>query len=222
VVGRELQFAYESGLTALGEALANYSKARAGIRAGEMGFPSFKKAGTRRSCRFWAGVSLIDARHIRLPRIGVVRSKEMTTSLLCQIDDATARILNATISEEVVARTHRRVRTCRADALHQLSARLASTYGAVVLEDLHVAGMTRSPKPVRESDGSFARNGKRSKAGLNRAILDVAPGELRRQITDELTWHGGKLVVADRYFPSSKLCSSCGAVKAKLSLAERT
>jgi len=94
------KFAYESGLSALGDALANFSKARSGIRAGQMGFPRFKKADTHRSCRFWAGVSVIDSRHIRLPRIGIVRSKEMTTSLLCHLDDQTARILNATISEE--------------------------------------------------------------------------------------------------------------------------
>ena len=295
------KFAYESGLNALGDALANFSKARSGTRPGEMGLPRFKKAGTRRSCRFWAGVSVIDSRHIRLPRIGIVRSKEMTTSLLRHLDDATARILNATISEEAgrwfcslcveidrdassalfpdavvgvdlgvkslavlstgvvvpnpralnryarkmarlqrelsrreqgskhraetkrrLARVHRAVRTCRGDALHQLSSRLAATYGTVVLEDLHVVGMTKSPKAVRNGDGSYARNGKRAKAGLNRAILDVAPGEFRRQITYKLAWHGGKLVVADRYFPSSKLCSSCGAVRTKLSLAERT
>jgi putative transposase len=223
--GENSKFAYESGLTALGDALANFSKARSGTRAGTMGFPRFKKAGTRRSCRFWAGVAVVDARHIRLPRIGIVRSKEMTTSLLAHLDDASARILNATISEEAgrwfcslcveierqvttavfpdavvgvdlgvkslavlssgevvqnprpldryarkmarlqrelsrqeqgskhrretkrrLARIHRAVRTCRGDALHQLSSRLASTYGTIVVEDLHVAGMTRSAR----------------------------------------------------------------------------
>ena len=63
--------------------------------------------------------------------------------------------------------------------------------------------MTRSPKAVPNADGSYARNGKSAKAGLNRAILDVAPGEFRRQITYKLAWHGGNLVIADRYFPSS-------------------
>jgi len=98
--GENSKFAYEPGLTALGDALANFSKARSGGRAGQMGFPRFKKAGSNRSCRFWADVSVIDSRHIRLPRIGIVRSKETTTSLLHHLDDGTARILNATISEE--------------------------------------------------------------------------------------------------------------------------
>jgi putative transposase len=46
--------------------------------------------------------------------------------------------------------------------------------------------------------------------------------ELRRQLTYKTTWYGSRLVVADRFYPSSKTCSACGWVKAKLILAERT
>ena len=53
-------------------------------------------------------------------------------------------------------------------------------------------------------------------------MLDVAPGEFRRQLSYKLAWRDGRLLVADRFFPSSKTCSSCGEVKAKLSLATRT
>ena len=45
--------------------------------------------------------------------------------------------------------------------------------------------------------------------------------EIRRQLTYKTTWHGGTLIVADRWFASSKTCSECGAVKAKLALSER-
>jgi len=83
----------------------------------------------------------------------------------------------------------------------------------VVVEDLAVAGMTASAK----GSGHW-----RGKAGLNRAILDVAPGELRRQLAYKTRWYGSALVVADRWYPSSKTCSRCKAVKAKLSLSERT
>ena len=58
--------------------------------------------------------------------------------------------------------------------------------------------------------------------GLNRAVADAAPAELRRQLDYKTTWYGRQLVVADRWYPSSKTCSACGAVKAKLALAERT
>ena len=121
-----------------------------------------------------------------------------------------------------LARCHRKVADTRRDVLHQLTTRLATTYGVVVVEDLHVKGMTAAPKPAENGDGTYARNGARAKAGLNRAVLDTSPAELRRQLTYKLAWHGGRLVVADRFFPSSKLCSSCGETKAKLSLAERS
>ena len=56
---------------------------------------------------------------------------------------------------------------------------------------------------------------------LNRAIADAAPAELRRQLAYKSTWYGSRLVVAGRWYPSSKTCSACGVVKAKLALAER-
>ncbi|MEX0791420.1 MAG: RNA-guided endonuclease TnpB family protein [Actinomycetota bacterium] len=101
----------------------------------------------------------------------------------------------------------------RADGLHKLTTRLATTYGTVVVEDLNVAGMTASAK----GSGHW-----RGKAGLNRSILDASPAELRRQLAYKSTWYGSTLVVADRWYPSSKTCSACGTAKAKLSLAERT
>lgn len=56
---------------------------------------------------------------------------------------------------------------------------------------------------------------------LARRIADAGWGELRRQLGYKLVWAGGRLIVADRFFPSSKTCSACGVVKAKLPLATR-
>jgi putative transposase len=72
-----------------------------------------------------------------------------------------------------------------------------------VIEDLNVAGMVKNRK-------------------LARAISDQGFGKARRMLGYKTTWNGGNLVVADRWFPSSRTCSACGTVKAKLSLAERT
>jgi putative transposase len=58
--------------------------------------------------------------------------------------------------------------------------------------------------------------------GLNRALADAGLGELRRQFGYKTTWYGPKLLVVGRLYPSSKTCFSCGAVKAKLALHERT
>ena len=57
---------------------------------------------------------------------------------------------------------------------------------------------------------------------LNRALADAGLGELRRQLGYKTTWYGSGASVADRWYPSSKTCSACGAVKAKLALADWT
>jgi len=100
-------------------------------------------------------------------------------------------------------KVHHKVAAQRRDGLHKLTTRLAREYGTVVVEDLNVAGMKRNRR-------------------LARQISDAGFGEFRRQLTYKTAWHGGRLVIADRWFPSSKTCSGCGAVKPKLSLSERT
>ncbi|MGH9154637.1 MAG: RNA-guided endonuclease InsQ/TnpB family protein [Acidimicrobiales bacterium] len=123
-----------------------------------------------------------------------------------------------------IARCHAKVADLRADGLHKLTTRLATTYGTVVVEDLNVAGMTRRPRPVVDPDrpGAYLANRAAAKAGLNRAVLDAAVAELRRQLAYKCTWYGSTLVVADRWYPPSKTCSACGRRKPSLSLAERT
>ncbi|GGP07303.1 IS607 family element transposase accessory protein TnpB [Nonomuraea glycinis] len=100
-------------------------------------------------------------------------------------------------------RAEYRVAALRRDGIHQLTTSLARTYGTIVVEDLNVAGMIRNRR-------------------LARAISDVGFGEIRRQLTYKTTWNGGRLLVASRWFPSSKTCSSCQAVKTKLPLRIRT
>jgi IS605 OrfB family transposase len=104
---------------------------------------------------------------------------------------------------------------CRLDALHQVTTRLASRYETVVVEDLNVAGMlgNRRGTPRSQLRGDPRR--------LARSLADRAFGTLRWQLSYKTSWRGGRLIVADRFFPSSKTCSACGMVKAKLSLAER-
>jgi putative transposase len=95
------------------------------------------------------------------------------------------------------------VANLRRDGQHQLTTRLAREHGTVVVEDLHMAGLLGNRR-------------------LARHIADAAWAELRRQLGYKVGWNGGRLLVADRWFPSSKTCSGCGAVKTKLALAERT
>jgi len=104
----------------------------------------------------------------------------------------------------------------RRDALHKLTTHLAITYGTVSSRTWP-SGTCRLPKPKAdpENPGHHLETAT-GKAGLNRSLLDTAPGEFRRQLTYKMGWHGGHLLVADRFFPSSKKCSSCKETKATL------
>src|ERR1035441_3839693 len=102
-----------------------------------------------------------------------------------------------------LARIHARAASVRSDALHHATTDLATRYETVVAEDLNVAGMTRNHK-------------------LARAICDQGFGQARRMLGYKTTWHGGQLIIASRWFPSSRTCSGCGTVKTKLGLSERT
>ena len=101
-----------------------------------------------------------------------------------------------------------RTAAMREDLLHQATTDLARRFETVVVEDLNVAGMmTRG--------GVYKR-------GLNRGIARSAMATTRRLLTYKTAWAGGRLHVVDRWYPSSKTCSECGATKAKLLLSERT
>lgn len=105
-------------------------------------------------------------------------------------------------AKQRLARLHLRVRNLRNDALHKLTTRLVHENQVIVAERLHVKGMVR--------------NGR-----LSRAISDAGWGEFRRQIAYKGELYGTEVVIADRFFPSSKRCSACGSIKLTLSLGER-
>lgn len=117
-----------------------------------------------------------------------------------------------------VARLHHEVAMRRSTVLHALTKQLAIRFAEVAIEDLNVAGMTRSSRGTVDKPGRRVKQ----KAGLNRAILDVSPGELRRQLTYKTSWYGSTLAVLDRWWPSSKTCSACGWQNPRLTLADRT
>ncbi len=113
-------------------------------------------------------------------------------------------------------RVHHHIAEQRATTLHTLTKRLATGWATVAIEDLNVAGMTRSARGTVEKPGTNVR----AKSGLNRSILDASPGELRRQLTYKTRWYGSALALCDRWYPSSQTCSTCGA-RSKLRLSQR-
>src|SRR6185437_7943146 len=98
-----------------------------------------------------------------------------------------------------VARAHRKVRNARQDFLHRASTRLVRENDLIAVEDLNVAGMVRNWK-------------------LARVISDCGWGEFRRQLEYKCERYGRTLAVVDRWYPSSKTCSTCGHQLASLSL----
>ena len=288
--------AYGSGLDALARGLRNWADSKQGHRAGAgVGFPRHKRKGQgRQACRFSTGAIRVEAdrHHVTLPRLGCLKTHESTRKLARRLEQGTARILAATISQHggrwyvsftcqvhraqrcpqrpsasigvdvgihhlavlssgqsianprplaaelcklrrmsrqlarqrgprapdgtlrspsggwrktqrKLARRHARVANLRAEALHHLTSGLAAEYGTVVVERLNVAGMIRNRR-------------------ISRAIADSGMGQVRRLLGYKCSWAGGRLVEAGAFFPSSKTCSRCGTVKAKLTLAERT
>jgi len=90
-----------------------------------------------------------------------------------------------------LARLHERIASIRRDCLHKLSTSIARRFHTIGIENLNVKGML----------------GNRH---LARAIADMGFHELRRQLEYKAARHAGQVVLVDRWYPSSKLCSCCG------------
>jgi putative transposase len=99
-----------------------------------------------------------------------------------------------------MSRLYRRVNDVRTHHLHILTTRLAQTHGRIVVEGLDAAGMLRQ----KGLPGARARR---------RGLSDSAVGTPRRHLFYKTGWYGSQLVVADRWFPSSKTCHLCGHVQ---------
>jgi len=101
-----------------------------------------------------------------------------------------------------VARAHRKVRNARADFLHRTTTRLVRGNDLIAIEDLAVQNMVRNRR-------------------LARAISDCGWGEFRRQLAYKCQRAGRRLIVTDRWYPSTKTCSACGFLLAGLPLKTR-
>nr|WP_307850055.1 IS607 family element RNA-guided endonuclease TnpB [Saccharopolyspora sp. HNM0986] len=286
--------AYASGLANLATALKNWNHSKNGKRKGpKVEFPRFKGKRHTWSCRFTTGsfgLADSDRSHVKLPRIGTVRTHESTRKLARHVERGSATIRSATVSfrggrwfvsfsvkidrndpapadpdrvvgvdlginslavlstgevvpnprhleaaqkelrrlqrqasrrtgpnrrtrqkpsnrwrktQVCINRLHAFIANARRDGLHKLSSRLVREHGAIVLEDLNVKGMMSNRR-------------------LARHVAGVGMGQFRRQIEYKAAWSGVHTYVASRWYPSSKTCNGCGAVKAKLRLSERT
>jgi putative transposase len=284
--------AYASGIADLVHALHNWRDAK-GRRAGpRVGFPRFKaRRRDRGRVRFTTGAMRLepDRRHLVLPVIGRLRSKQNTRRLQRLLVKGRARVLSMTLSEQAgrlvvsvqaivahaprtpgqpagrcgidlgigkqwaviahddgcirrvahpapwaawqqqrrrvarqrarrvvgsrgycqasakLAALDRRAANLRSNQLHTLTTRLSRRYGTVVVEALDLAAMGQGM-------------GRRA---FRRAVAQAGLGRVRPMLAYKCRWAGGRLLVADRWFASSKTHHGCGGYLADLKLGER-
>ena len=138
------------------------------------------------------GEKVANPRHERRDRVRLARAQRV----LARKQRGSA---NREKARRKVAKVHARITDRRRDHLHKLTTRLVRENQAVVIEDLQVRNMLGNH-------------------WLARAISDAAWRELRGMLEYKCQWYGRDLVVVDRWFPSSKACSVCGAVRDGLPL----
>ena len=93
----------------------------------------------------------------------------------------------------VVAKIHEKITNSRKDFLSKLTSKLINEHDVVAVENLNVSGMVKNRK-------------------LSKAVSDIGMFELKRQLEYKAIWYGKTIVQIDRWFPSTKLCSSCGQI----------
>jgi putative transposase len=142
------------------------------------------------------GEKVTNLRHERRDRAALARAQRK----LARKEKGSANRAKARVK---VARVHARIADRRRDHLHKLTTRLVRENQTIVIEDLTVRNMVKNH--------SFARS-----------ISDAAWRQFRTLLEYKADWHGRNLVVVDRWFPSSKLCSACGALTDKMPLDVRS
>jgi putative transposase len=115
---------------------------------------------------------------------------------------------------EEVVRLHRKVKNQRMNAAHQLSRRLVNEYDLIVVEDLKVKNMVRSPrsKPDPDQPGEYLPNGAAAKTGLNRSIHDAGWATLLSLLSYKAESAGRTVVTVDPHY-TSQTCAECGHVE---------
>jgi hypothetical protein len=189
------------------------------------------------SFRFSTRVMRCAGATVTLPRLATIRTHEPTAGLARKIAEGRAKILSATVSRSSAGscRSPWRSSVTSRSVIGGQRRRLASTWGSGTCGAPHEASVVGIPSvsmhftrprrcwPRYETVVTEALNvaGMQCNRRLARSLSDQSFGKVRQQLGSKTVWRGGRLIVAERFFPSSTTYSACGTVTAKLSLAER-
>ncbi|MGC5332953.1 RNA-guided endonuclease InsQ/TnpB family protein [Micromonospora sp. DT62] len=142
------------------------------------------------------GEKVVNPKHERRDRAALAKAQRN----LAKKEKGSANRAKARLK---VARVHARITDRRRDHLHKLTTRLVRENQTIVVEDLTVRNMVKN-------------------RSLARAISDAAWRQFRTLLEYKADWHDRDLVVVDRWFPSSELCSACGALAQRMPLNMRS
>jgi putative transposase len=138
------------------------------------------------------GEKIVNPRHERRDRERLAKAqRDLARKAKGSANRAKAKVKAAKVYAQIADR--------RRDHLHKLSTRIIRENQTVMIEDLSVRNMVRNHC-------------------LARAISDASWSELRRQLEYKADWYGRTVIAIDRFYPSSKTCSACGHLAAKMPL----
>ena len=128
-----------------------------------------------------------------------LRSLQRLSKQLCRKQKGSN---NRVLAKNKLAKLHAHIANLRKDTLHKITTYLCKNHAKIVIEDLNVSGMVKNHK-------------------LSQSISDCSFYEFRRQLEYKCKKFGSTLIIADRFYPSSKTCSNCGHRKSVLKLSQR-
>lgn len=143
------------------------------------------------------GIKQLEKKKCRLQR-AITRKYEKNKK-----GESYCKTSNIRKSEEKLLKINHRLTNIRQNYIHQITSKMIKREPSFIcMEDLNVRGMMKNRQ-------------------LSKAIQEQCFGEFRRQIEYKSAWSNGCIVIADRFYPSSKLCSCCGNIKKDLKLKDR-